>query len=96
MKPKRQQQDRTFVKKKKKKKRKEKAATEALHTKWPVKIHNSKQWDFKIQKKRVAWKSLTIAAKLKNIFHLLGALVLPRKQIVIPREFTHILKILPP
>ena len=74
----------------KKKKKEEKAATEVLHTKWPVKIHNSKQWDFKIQKKLVAWKSLTIAAKLKNIFQLLGALVLPRKQIVIPRQFIHI------
>ena len=47
--------------------------TEALHMKWPVKIHNSKQWDFKIQKELVAWKSLMIAAKLKNIFQLLGS-----------------------
>ena len=46
----------------KKKGKKEKSATEALHMKWPAKIHISKQRDFKIQKKLVAWKSLRKAA----------------------------------
>ena len=48
MKPKQQQQDRTFVKKK------EKFATEALHMNWPALIYNSIQPDFKINKKLVA------------------------------------------
>ena len=49
-------------KRKKEKKKKDKSSTEALHTKWPAKICNSKQWDLNLQNKLVARKYLTIPA----------------------------------
>ena len=65
------------------KKKKESSATEVLHTKWPAKIYNSKQWYLNVQNKLVAWKSLTIAANYKYF----STSQKSRKQIVIPRQF---------